>query len=92
MRAETLEFAPYEDHPALDAAGRRMLDFLREHPKAPRFHNRSGHRLLPEEVTAARDFERHECCIIGHIIGAVVTITTRPLRVNYGYGVFRPAE
>lgn len=42
--------------PTLTEAGQRMLDFLREHPAAPRFTNQSGPRLLAAEVEALRGF------------------------------------
>lgn len=32
------------DCPTLTEHGQRMLDFLREHPAAPRFGNRSGNK------------------------------------------------
>jgi len=47
-----------ERYPTLSEHGARMLEFLREHPSAPIYRNRSGNRLLPEEVARARDFER----------------------------------
>ena len=47
-----------ERFPTLTDYGARMLDFLREHPCAPIFRNRSGNRLTREEVAAARDFEK----------------------------------
>ncbi|CAN5427285.1 AMP-binding protein [soil metagenome] len=43
--------------PTLSEHGRRMLDFLREHPAAPVFRNRSGNRLLAAEVEQAHAFE-----------------------------------
>ncbi len=45
-------------YPTLGEAGRRMLDFLREHPAAPRYRNASGNRLLAPEVEQLRAFER----------------------------------
>ncbi len=51
LREEDLAFCP-----TLTEAGQRMLDFLREHPAAPRFTNQSGPRLLAAEVEALRDF------------------------------------
>ncbi|OWQ83746.1 AMP-binding protein [Roseateles terrae] len=51
LRAEDLAFCP-----TLTEAGQRMLDFLREHPAAPRYTNQSGHRLLADEVQALRGF------------------------------------
>lgn len=44
-------------YPTLTAAGGRMLAFLREHPAAPQFRNRSGNRLLAHEVPLARAHE-----------------------------------
>lgn len=35
-----------------------MLDFLREHPAAPRYRNQSGNRLLASEIEELRNFER----------------------------------
>lgn len=45
-------------YPALSSAGAAMLRWLREHPHAPIYRNRSGHRLLPADLPALRDFER----------------------------------
>lgn len=45
-------------YPGLTEDGRRMLAFMREHPAAPIFRNRSGHRLLPHEVDEIRSFEK----------------------------------
>ena len=47
-----------ERYPTLTDAGRRMLAFLREHPAAPQYRNRSGNRLLAAEVALAREYER----------------------------------
>ena len=47
-----------ERFPTLGKAGRRMLDFLRNHPAAPVYRNASGNRLLPAEVEQLRQFER----------------------------------
>lgn len=44
-------------YPTLSAAGQRMLDFMRQHPSAPIYRNRSGNRLLGHEVDALRRFE-----------------------------------
>ena len=46
-----------ERFPTLTEHGAQMLDFLREHPCAPVFRNRSGNRLTCEEVAAAKVFE-----------------------------------
>ncbi|HEU5058066.1 MAG TPA: hypothetical protein VFU21_16155, partial [Kofleriaceae bacterium] len=43
--------------PVLGEAGRAMLRFLREHPSAPIFRNRSGHKLTAAEVAAVRSAE-----------------------------------
>lgn len=47
-----------ERYPTLSAAGRAMLDFLREHPRAPIYRNESGNRLTAEEVVGVRAFEQ----------------------------------
>jgi phenylacetate-CoA ligase len=47
-----------ERFPTLTEHGRRMLDFMRGHPCAPIYRNRSGNRLLAHEVAAQRAFER----------------------------------
>lgn len=44
--------------PTLTEEGQKMLDFLREHPTAPIYRNRSGNRLLAPEVEELRAFER----------------------------------
>ena len=44
--------------PTLSEDGRKMLNFLREHPAAPIYRNQSGNRLLAQEVEALRAFER----------------------------------
>lgn len=44
--------------PTLSEHGQRMLEFLREHPAAPRYRNQSGHRLLAHEVEDLRHFVR----------------------------------
>lgn len=46
-----------ERFPTLTAHGRRMLDFMRGHPHAPIYRNRSGNRLLAPEVQAQRAYE-----------------------------------
>jgi phenylacetate-CoA ligase len=51
VREEDLAYCP-----TLTEHGQQMLDFLREHPAAPHFRNRSGNRLLAEEVQALRAF------------------------------------
>ncbi|MBS1196562.1 MAG: AMP-binding protein [Proteobacteria bacterium] len=47
-----------EYFPTLSEDGRKMLEFLREHPAAPIYRNQSGNRLLAEEVESLRHFER----------------------------------
>jgi phenylacetate-CoA ligase len=47
-----------ERYPTLTEHGRRMLQFLREHPHAPLYRNESGNRLTAENVERARAFER----------------------------------
>lgn len=53
VRDEDLAYCP-----TLGEPGQRMLDFLREHPAAPLFRNRSGNRLLASEVEELRSFVR----------------------------------
>lgn len=43
-----------ERYPTLTMHGRAMLEFLREHPRAPLYRNRSGNRLTAEEVERVR--------------------------------------
>ena len=47
-----------ERYPTLSEAGRAMLRFMSEHPSAPMLRNRSGNRLLAEEVEDLRAYER----------------------------------
>lgn len=47
-----------ERYPTLTPAGRAMLDFLREHPRAPVYRNESGNRLTAGDVERVRAFER----------------------------------
>jgi phenylacetate-CoA ligase len=54
-----------ERFPTLSSAGRAMLQRLTEHPHAPIFRNRSGNRLLAEEVQALALFE-------GEVLGATL--------------------
>jgi len=56
MNPDTITDA--ERFPTLTEEGRRMLDFLREHPHAPIFRNESGNRLTADEVSRVREFER----------------------------------
>ncbi len=53
-----LEPTDAERFPTLTEHGARVLAFMREHPCAPIFRNRSGNRLTVDEVAAAREFER----------------------------------
>lgn len=52
------ELSEADRYPNLGPDGRRLLAWLAEHPHAPHFRNRSGHRLLPDEVTTAVEFEQ----------------------------------
>ena len=45
-----LEATDNDRYPTLTEHGRAMLEFLREHPRAPVYRNRSGNRLLAEEI------------------------------------------
>lgn len=45
-------------YPTLTEVGRDILRHMSEHPCAPLFRNRSGNRLLTEEVNALRAYER----------------------------------
>lgn len=47
-----------ERYPTLTDAGRALLQRMRENPAAPSFRNRSGNRLLADEVSALREYER----------------------------------
>lgn len=53
--AETTDAARY---PTLTEHGRRLLDFMREHPHAPVYRNESGNRLIADDVERVRAFER----------------------------------
>lgn len=59
-----------ERYPTLTARGRDLLRQMVEHPCAPRFRNRSGNRLLAEEVEAVREFEAEVLNAGPEIIGA----------------------
>lgn len=52
------EYAGSELYPTLTVEGKRMLDFMREHPAAPAFRNASGNKLLAYEVTRLIEFEK----------------------------------
>lgn len=53
-------------YPLLSDAGRRMLDFLREHPNAPIYRNHSGNRLDASDLTYVR---REEADVLAADIG-----------------------
>jgi phenylacetate-CoA ligase len=55
MTEETITDA--DRYPTLSADGARMLAFLREHPSAPMYRNRSGNRLTASDVARVRSFE-----------------------------------
>ena len=57
MNAETI--TDDTRYPTLTEEGRRMLEFLREHPHAPIFRNESGNRLTADDLAQVREFERH---------------------------------
>ncbi len=44
--------------PTLSAQGRRLLDFMREHPAAPIFRNQSGNKLRHDDIEAVLAHER----------------------------------
>ena len=44
--------------PTLSAAGRDILDHMREHPNAPIFRNQSGNRLHAEDIARLKVFEQ----------------------------------
>lgn len=46
----TIDALTLERHPLLDAAGRKTLHDLREHPDAPRFNHATGDRLRLEDL------------------------------------------
>lgn len=45
-------------YPTLSAEGKRILNFMREHPAAPIFRNRSGNKLNSSEVLDLLEYER----------------------------------
>src|ERR1051326_6473299 len=70
MNSETIFDA--ERYPTLTEAGRRMLEFLREHPSAPIFRNESGNRLTAEDVACVRQLEREaQAADVGWLPGEV---------------------
>ncbi|MFH1139348.1 MAG: AMP-binding protein [Pseudomonadota bacterium] len=58
--------ADKERYPILTGQGRSMLAFLREHPHAPIFRNRSGHKLTAEDLVQVMEFEEK---ILGAKVG-----------------------
>ena len=44
-------------YPTLSDAGRAMLTRMTEHPAAPAYRNRSGNRLLAEDLSGLAAFE-----------------------------------
>ena len=46
-----------ERYPTLSEEGRKMLQFLREHPHAPIYRNESGNRLTEDDIGKVRRFE-----------------------------------
>jgi len=55
LDAETTDAARF---PTLTGHGRRLIDFMREHPHAPIYRNESGNRLTAADVEGVRAFER----------------------------------
>lgn len=55
LEAETTDAARF---PTLTEHGRRLLDYMREHPHAPIYRNESGNRLTAADVEDVRAFER----------------------------------
>ena len=47
-----------ERYPTLTEAGRKLLEFMREHPSAPVFRNESGNRLTAEDLCALEEYDR----------------------------------
>jgi phenylacetate-CoA ligase len=56
-----LEPTDADRYPLLSDAGRRMLDFLREHPHAPTYRNHSGHRLEAADLAFV---QREEAAVL----------------------------
>ena len=46
-------------YPTLTASGKKMLDFMREHPNAPVFRNQSGNRLTAEDLAELIIHDKH---------------------------------
>ncbi|GAA5482180.1 capsule biosynthesis protein CapK [Haloferula sargassicola] len=55
-----------ERYPLLGESGRRMLEFLREHPHAPIYRNHSGNRLDAEDLAFVR---REEAAVLASQVG-----------------------
>lgn len=56
-----IESSNADRYPLLGDAGRRMLDFLREHPNAPIYRNQSGNRLHASDLAHVR---REEAAVL----------------------------
>jgi phenylacetate-CoA ligase len=68
MNGETITDA--ERYPTLTEHGRRMLEFLREHPHAPIYRHQSGNRLTADDVARVRAFEREAlAAVVGWPLG-----------------------
>lgn len=61
-----LEPTDADRYPLLSPDGRRMLDFLREHPHAPIYRNTSGHRLDANDLAFVR---QHEADVLAATVG-----------------------
>ncbi|WP_132259631.1 AMP-binding protein [Paucimonas lemoignei] len=57
-RLMNIEPTDADRFPTLTDHGRRMLEFMREHPAAPIYRNQSGNRLTATEVDDIRQFEK----------------------------------
>lgn len=68
--SEDGEVTDADRYPTLSEHGRRMLDFLVQHPHAPIYRNQSGNRLTADEVEQVRAFEREvESAEVGWRLG-----------------------
>ncbi|MES2657026.1 MAG: capsule biosynthesis protein CapK [Verrucomicrobiota bacterium] len=56
-----IDITDADRYPLLGDAGRRMLDFLREHPNAPIYRNHSGNRLDASDLAHVR---REEAAVL----------------------------
>jgi phenylacetate-CoA ligase len=63
---KSIETTDADRYPLLGDAGRRMLDFLREHPSAPIYRNHSGNRLDAADLAHVR---REEAAVLAADIG-----------------------